>query len=226
MCRCAKLIGALGGVALVTACTIPPPSGPTVMAIPPAGKNLRFFSRKTGSAEATRRLRSEPCRQDRRPPRPAPSAQRPRLRRARPPTRQLGTRARRLVAHQATRATSRLVRPMQLPARTMCRRATTSLTPSAFTHPAMLSCQCQPAFMAIMLLRARSIPGTAIPGSSGPDWASLEAASSYSTGTTNSIMASTVFMRDSTGDFTGVRTRAVCMAEVTGAADPRPSCDA
>jgi len=46
-----------------------------------------------------------------------------------------------------------------------------------------------------------------------------ELASSYSTGTTNSIMASTVSMRD----FTGARTRAVCMAAaVTGAAELRP----
>jgi hypothetical protein len=46
VCRCARLIGALGGIALVTACTIPPPSGPTVMAIPPPGKNLAVFQQE------------------------------------------------------------------------------------------------------------------------------------------------------------------------------------
>ncbi len=48
MCHRAKLIGALGGVALITACTIPPPSGPTVMAIPPPGKNLGVFQQDDG----------------------------------------------------------------------------------------------------------------------------------------------------------------------------------
>src|SRR5215469_13451036 len=48
MCRYAKLIGALGGVGLVAACTIPPPSGPTVMAIPPPGKNLAVFQQEDG----------------------------------------------------------------------------------------------------------------------------------------------------------------------------------
>ena len=48
MYRCAKLTGALGGVALLTACTIPPPSGPTVMAIPRAGKNLAVFQQEDG----------------------------------------------------------------------------------------------------------------------------------------------------------------------------------
>lgn len=46
MYRCARLIGALGGVAVVTACTIPPPSGPTVIAIPPPGKNLAVFQQE------------------------------------------------------------------------------------------------------------------------------------------------------------------------------------
>ena len=48
MYRCAKLTGALVGVALLTACTVPPPSGPTVMAIPPAGKNLAVFQQEDG----------------------------------------------------------------------------------------------------------------------------------------------------------------------------------
>jgi hypothetical protein len=52
MCRCAKLIGALGGVAWLTACTIPPPSGPTVMAIPPPGKNLAVFQQEDGQCRS------------------------------------------------------------------------------------------------------------------------------------------------------------------------------
>jgi hypothetical protein len=52
MCRCTKLIGALGGVALVTACTMPPPSGPTVMAIPPPGKNLAVFRQEDGQCRS------------------------------------------------------------------------------------------------------------------------------------------------------------------------------
>jgi hypothetical protein len=46
MCRCTKLIGALGGVALVTACAIPPPNAPSVMAIPPPGKDLAVFQQE------------------------------------------------------------------------------------------------------------------------------------------------------------------------------------
>jgi hypothetical protein len=52
MCHCAKLIGVLSGVALVTACTIPPPSGPTVMAIPPPGKNLAVFQQEDGQCRS------------------------------------------------------------------------------------------------------------------------------------------------------------------------------
>jgi hypothetical protein len=48
MSRCVKLMGALGGVTLVAACTSPPPSGPTVMAIPPPGKNLAIFQQEDG----------------------------------------------------------------------------------------------------------------------------------------------------------------------------------
>jgi hypothetical protein len=52
MCRCARLVGALGGVALVTACTIPPPSGPTVLAMPPAGKDLAVFQQEDGQCRS------------------------------------------------------------------------------------------------------------------------------------------------------------------------------
>jgi len=48
MCHCSKFIGALSGVALVAACTVPPPSGPTVMAIPPPGKDLAVFQQEDG----------------------------------------------------------------------------------------------------------------------------------------------------------------------------------
>jgi hypothetical protein len=207
VCRCARLIGALGGVALVTACTIPPPSGPTVMAIPPPGKNLAVFQQEDVQCRSYAAATIGAL-----PPGQATS----------PCCGERGLQCDTCGAgrdnwwRSGVRGHHRCWCDLcSFGLRTMCRRATTSLTPSALTHPAMPSCQCQPAFMAIMLLRARSIPGTAILGSSGPDWASPGAASSYSTGTTNSIMASTVFMRD----LTEAPTPVACMVEVTGAAN-------
>ena len=43
-----KLTGVIGGVGAVAACAVAPPSGPTVMALPPPGKSLAFFQREDG----------------------------------------------------------------------------------------------------------------------------------------------------------------------------------
>jgi hypothetical protein len=45
MYRGAKLIGVLGAVGAVAACTVTPPREPTVMAVPPTGKSLAVFQR-------------------------------------------------------------------------------------------------------------------------------------------------------------------------------------
>jgi Glycine-zipper domain len=48
MHRGAKLIAVLGSVSAVAACTAAPPSGPTVMALPPNGKSLDAFQQEDG----------------------------------------------------------------------------------------------------------------------------------------------------------------------------------
>ena len=48
MYRGAKLIGVLGAVGAVAACTVTPPHEPTVLAVPPAGKSLAVFRRDDG----------------------------------------------------------------------------------------------------------------------------------------------------------------------------------
>ena len=48
MCRGVRLIGVLGGVGAVAACAVVPPSGPTVMALPPQGKSLAVFQQEDG----------------------------------------------------------------------------------------------------------------------------------------------------------------------------------
>jgi hypothetical protein len=43
-----KLTGVIGGVSAVAACAMAPPTGPTVMAVPPPGKSLAVFQREDG----------------------------------------------------------------------------------------------------------------------------------------------------------------------------------
>jgi hypothetical protein len=52
MFRTAKLIALLGCVAAVGACEEVPPGGPTVMALPSAGKNLTTFEQEDGQCRA------------------------------------------------------------------------------------------------------------------------------------------------------------------------------
>jgi len=46
--RGAKLVTVLGGAGAVAACAVPPPSGPTVMALPSQGKSLGVFQQEDG----------------------------------------------------------------------------------------------------------------------------------------------------------------------------------
>lgn len=48
MYRGAKLIAALGSACTVVACEAVPPSGPTVIALPPPGKDLVVFQQEDG----------------------------------------------------------------------------------------------------------------------------------------------------------------------------------
>ena len=48
MCLGSKLIGVIGGVSAVAACAVAPPSGPTVVALPPPGKSLAVFQQEDG----------------------------------------------------------------------------------------------------------------------------------------------------------------------------------
>jgi hypothetical protein len=52
MFRSAKLIAVLGCASAVAACEEVPPSGPTVMALPSAGKNLTTFEQEDGQCRA------------------------------------------------------------------------------------------------------------------------------------------------------------------------------
>ncbi len=48
MCSGVKLMAALGSACAVAACAVAPPRGPTVMALPPQGKNLAMFQQEDG----------------------------------------------------------------------------------------------------------------------------------------------------------------------------------
>ena len=48
MCRSAILIAVLGGASTVAACAVAPPNGPTMMALPPQGKDLAAFQQEDG----------------------------------------------------------------------------------------------------------------------------------------------------------------------------------
>ena len=219
MCRSARLVSALGGVALVTACTIPPPSGPTVLAIPPPAKNLAVFQQEdrqcqSYAAATIGALPPGPVTA----PAPGSSAVGTGSAAAAPPAYDATTGDAGAtiggapgyagnVAAGATYAASSVydVQTRYDIAYTQCVYSSGN---AVLPMPA-----------SVYAFAGEEYPWSAIPGSIGLGWASPELASSYSTGTTNSITASTVSM----GDFTVVRTRAGCMAaEGTGAADPRP----
>src|ERR1700685_2519093 len=52
MFRGAKLIAVLGGACTVAACAVPPPSGPTVMALPSPGEDLAAFKQADGQCRS------------------------------------------------------------------------------------------------------------------------------------------------------------------------------
>ena len=219
MCLGSKLIGVIGGVSAVAACAVAPPSGPTVVALPPPGKSLAVFQQEDGqcrnyAASMTGNLH------------PGQVGTQTAVGSAAVGTgpgaatgAAIGAAAGNAGAGAAIGGATGLVggpqsvQAMRRPMKTIYRHATTSLIPNACPRLAIRYRTCRSAGTATMVMRVRAILGTA-----GVGRASLEEGYSCSTATADSTTTSMMGIITASTASTQVGSA----AEVVGAADVRP----
>ena len=219
VCLGSKLIGVIGGVSAVAACAVAPPSGPTVVALPPPGKSLAVFQQEDGqcrnyAASTTGDLHPGQVGTQtavgsaavgtylgRR--RVQPSVPRP----------EMLARVRLSAVQPALWVAPPSMQTMRRPMNTIYRHATTLPIPNACTRSAIRYRTCRLVGTATMVMRVRAILGT-----TGVGRASLEEGSSCSTATADSTTTSMMGIITASTASTQVGST----AEVVGAADIRP----
>jgi hypothetical protein len=213
-----KLTGVIGAVSAVAACAVAPPSGPTVMAVPPAGTSLAVFQQDDGQCRNYAASRTGILH-------PGQVGAGTVVGSAAVGT-VLGAatgaaigaaagnavRVRRLAVRRALWAGQPSVRTMQRPVNTIYRHATTSLIRSACTRSAMPYRMFRSASTTTMNMRVRAILGTIGMGRACLEEGSLCSTADFTAGSTTASMMGTASTASTELDPT---------AEVVGAADLR-----